>query len=85
MDETQTIYWKHISRNYLNPGVCHGFYGLQKRSFYQAGTKLKTKWKKQKSFLRAQKWGVGEEWKEEMPSTLPPAMMVSCRRPYLPS
>ena len=20
MDETQTIYWKHISRNYLNPG-----------------------------------------------------------------
>jgi hypothetical protein len=20
MDETETIYWKHISRNYLNPG-----------------------------------------------------------------
>ena len=40
--------------------------GLQKRSFHQAGTKLKTKWKKQKSFLRAQKWRVGEEWKEEL-------------------
>jgi hypothetical protein len=39
--------------------------GLQKRSFHQAGTKLKNNMEKTKKLWRAQKWGVGEEWKEE--------------------
>jgi hypothetical protein len=59
MDETQTIYWKHISRNYLNPGY-------KTDLFTKSENKLKTEWKKQNKFLRAQKWGVGEEWKEEL-------------------
>jgi hypothetical protein len=57
MDETQTIYWKHISRNYLNPVYKRDLFTKPVPNLKQNG--------KNKKALRAQKWGVGEEWKEE--------------------
>jgi hypothetical protein len=57
MDETQTIYWKHISRNYLN-------LGYKTDLFTKPVPNLKQNEKK--NLLRTQKWGVGEKWKEEL-------------------
>jgi hypothetical protein len=58
MDETQTIYWKHISRNYLNPGY-------KRDLFTKPVPNLKQNGKNKKAF-ESSSWGVGEEWKEEL-------------------
>jgi hypothetical protein len=58
MDQNQTIYWKDISRNYLNPGYKTDLFTKLVTNLRQNG--------KNKKLLRAQNWGVGEEWKREL-------------------
>jgi hypothetical protein len=75
MDETPTIYWKHISRNYLNPGYKRDLFTKPVPNLKQKG---KNKKEKTKNLLRVQKWGVGEKWKEELRDSKPRIPGVKC-------
>ena len=44
MDETQTIYWKHISRNYLNPGYKRDLFTKPVPNLKQNGKNKKAFW-----------------------------------------